>query len=132
MILLADDDRAARVLLRLALEPLGRPVREVSTGQAALAALQGPEPVELLLLDWSLPGLHGREVLQALRGDPRHRNLAVVVVSTSENLRDRDEAAGLGIQGWVWKDPDFDRFCASLMDTLASLPGMANGTLVDR
>ena len=115
MILLADDDRAARTLTAGALAPLGQELRVADTGQAAIEALETDPAIRLLLLDWNMPRGHGRDVLGYVRRDERLRAMPVIVVTTSEAERDRTEAERLGVEGYVHKSPDFDAFERKLL-----------------
>jgi CheY-like chemotaxis protein len=81
-ILIADDDADARRLLArmLAAHDPGAAVATASNGEEALQLL-GQEEFDLLLLDIMMPRTSGLEVLEALRQDPRTRELPVIVIS---------------------------------------------------
>lgn len=66
-ILIAEDDRAAQVLLRATLQRLGHEVVVVDDGQAALEALER-EAFPLVISDWMMPRLSGLELCRAVRG----------------------------------------------------------------
>ena len=77
-VLLVDDDRALRKLLRAYLEAVSISVLEAASGEDGLAAIERAAPT-LVLLDVRLPGIDGFEVLRRLElagrsraGDPRH------------------------------------------------------------
>lgn len=61
-------------------------------GSACLDLLRGSRALPLmpvfLLLDLNLPGVHGRDVLLAIKGDRRLKALPVIIVTTSSNPRD--------------------------------------------
>jgi DNA-binding response OmpR family regulator len=65
-ILIVDDDRSLLELLTDYLGRLGHEIRGVPDGQQALAALDDPPP-ELVLLDVTMPGLDGWQVLARIR-----------------------------------------------------------------
>lgn len=71
-------------------------------GRAALPALP--------LLDLNLPKLGGLEVLRRLRADDRTRRLPVVVLTSSDEDRDKLESYELGANAYVRKPVEFDRF----------------------
>jgi DNA-binding response OmpR family regulator len=52
----------------------------VEDGERALDILQR-EPVDLVLLDWNLPGISGETLLKALRAHPRTRSIGVLMVT---------------------------------------------------
>ena len=64
----------------------------------------------IVLLDLNLPRVDGREVLQAIREDPRTRSLPVVVLTTSAEPFDVDKVYELGANSYIQKPVDFARF----------------------
>src|SRR6266705_3206925 len=65
-VLIADDERHVRELLRDFLAGQGYEVTAVATGGEALAAVPTFQP-DVILLDMLMPGLSGRDVLGSLR-----------------------------------------------------------------
>lgn len=110
-ILIADDQALHREMVRRAVsEALSpRPVEivEAADGKEALAALQ--TGVEVAFLDVRMPGLTGLQVLAKIRDGPVHSTTPIVMVSSSMDPRDLDEAARYGVSAYVQKGryPDF-------------------------
>lgn len=77
-VLVVDDEPDVRLIARMVLQADGFEVDEVSTGEAALEALDRQRP-DVLLLDIRLPGIGGWEVLHRVRSDPALSGLPVVV-----------------------------------------------------
>jgi two-component system cell cycle response regulator len=69
-ILLADDERIARTLVRGWLESWGYEVVIAERGDEALAILEAQQDIHLCLLDWVMPGLDGVDVCRKLRAGP--------------------------------------------------------------
>ena len=88
--LLAEDDRAVRESLVRALTLEGYDVRAVSNGALALEALRA-EPIDLLLLDVSMPVVDGITVCRVLRGE---RNRVPILMLTART-ETSDRVAGL-------------------------------------
>jgi len=65
---------------------------------------------QVILLDLNLPKMGGLEVLKRLRSDERTKLLPVVVLTTSNEDRDRIESYSLGSNSYVRKPVDFDQF----------------------
>jgi CheY-like chemotaxis protein len=65
---------------------------------------------QFVLLDLKLPKLDGLEVLRQLREDPRTKLLPVVILTTSNEERDRFAGYDLGANSYIRKPVDFDQF----------------------
>jgi CheY-like chemotaxis protein len=68
----------------------------------------------LILLDLNLPGIDGRRVLQTIKENPRLQYLPVVVLTTSSYSKDIEECYRLGVNGYVVKAMDVQRFKESM------------------
>ena len=64
----------------------------------------------LVLLDLKLPKVSGLEVLQAIRDDDRTKTVPVVVLTSSNEQRDLIDSYKLGVNSYIQKPVDFDRF----------------------
>lgn len=82
--------------------------------QGEFAARAGPELPTLVLLDIGLPRLNGLRVLHALRSDPRTELLPVVVLTSSDEERDRLQSYRSGANSYVRKPVDFDEFAETV------------------
>jgi CheY-like chemotaxis protein len=84
-ILVVDDERLNRMLLRRALENQGHTVSEAENGQLALDSLAG-QRFDVVLLDIVMPVLDGYATLEAIKANPALRHLPVIVVSGVEEI----------------------------------------------
>jgi signal transduction histidine kinase len=66
-ILLVDDDNQVREIIRAMLHELGYRVLEAGSGGAALDMLQRDPNVELLIVDFAMPGMNGAELARHVR-----------------------------------------------------------------
>jgi two-component system, chemotaxis family, response regulator Rcp1 len=66
----------------------------------------------LILLDLNLPKLGGNEVLQQIKQDPVLRTIPVVILSSSNALRDIQDAYAAHANSFLTKPVDFDEFMA--------------------
>src|ERR1044072_6699248 len=83
-VLLADDDRAGRLVFRRVLEYEGYKVIEANDGLSALEALKN-ERIDLLLTDIVMPGLDGIELLERARQlQPELRAIVMTGHKTNE------------------------------------------------
>jgi CheY-like chemotaxis protein len=113
-----EDSPADATLIRRALTRagIGATMHEVDDGEKAMqffeAADRDPSAPcpDLVLLDVNLPRFKGAEVLQHLRASVRCRACAVLVVSSSDSPRDREEMDRLGANGYFRKPSEFEEF----------------------
>lgn len=117
-ILLAEDRPQDVRLTQRALKKAGYDVElEVANnGRDALERLkrmngfaQLPLP-DLVLLDWMMPLVDGREVLQEVRKDPVLRKLPIIVLTTSRTENDVDAAYEGGCNAYLSKPVNPDEF----------------------
>jgi CheY-like chemotaxis protein len=73
-------------------------------------------PPKVILLDLKLPKVDGLEVLKRLKGDPRTRSIPVVVVTSSKEQRDVVESYDLGVNSYIVKPVNFERFSAAVRE----------------
>src|SRR5262249_42867428 len=118
VILLAEDEEDYIVLLRKAFEKakVPNPLHVVSDGQQAMAYLKGkgkyvnrdeyPLP-DLMLLDMRLPRFSGLEVLAWVRSQPGLSRLRVIVLTSSDRIKDVNDAYRLGANSFLVKPYDF-------------------------
>jgi len=101
-ILYVDDDPILREFAVVNLATDHASVETSADGRAALAAISG-EPPDLVLLDLEMPEMDGFQVLEALRADPKFRDLPVIVVTGREDVEAVDRAFAAGATSFVVK-----------------------------
>jgi CheY-like chemotaxis protein len=120
-ILIVDDSSSDVELTIRALRKakLANNIRVVTDGEEALDFLfcRGAygdrafdHPPRVVLLDLKMPKVDGIEVLRAVRGDPRTKAIPVVVLTSSKEQRDVVESYNLGVNAYIQKPVEFDRF----------------------
>jgi two-component system response regulator len=114
ILLVEDSDEDAELTQRaLRRSKLVNTVRRVGDGAEALDLLFGDGPgirPRVILLDLKLPKVDGMEVLRRLKADERTRTIPVVVLTSSNEDRDLEEAYKLGVNSYIVKPVDFDKF----------------------
>jgi CheY-like chemotaxis protein len=114
-ILLVEDDRVDVMNVKRAFERnrITNPLYVAADGLEALEMLRnGQVPAErrLVLLDLNMPKMNGIEFLRELRADPEHQLTPVVVLTTSNDERDKIEAYNLNVAGYLLKPVTFVNF----------------------
>jgi CheY-like chemotaxis protein len=121
-ILLVDDDEVDVMNVQRAFEKnrLTNPIHVAGNGIEALAKLRDgsiPTTRRLVLLDLNMPRMNGIEFLRNLRSDPDLHRTSVVVLTTSNEDRDKIDAYQMNVAGYLVKPVTFASFC-DLMSTL--------------
>lgn len=119
-VLVADDARVMRMLLRTWLERLGCVVLEAQSGTEALATI-AREPLDAALLDIHMPGLTGLQVLETVRGDARSRGLPIVIITTLGHATDVERGLKLGATAYLTKPLGYGDLYRTLLMILPEL-----------
>ena len=101
-ILIAEDERSIRSLLRTYLEGEGYRVREAADGVETLAEIAREVPA-VLLLDLSMPPPQGMEVLRQIRASPAASKPAVIILTAYGSVKLAVEAMRLGALDFLEK-----------------------------
>ena len=117
-ILLVEDnpDDVSLTLRALKMNHILNKVIVARDGSEALNLLFGTgdsPPInlpELILMDINMPKINGLEVLEKIRANERTRLLPVVVLTTSDEERDRIESYHLGANSYICKPVEFEEF----------------------
>lgn len=111
-VLLVEDNPGDADLTRETLDEgrLHVHIDHALNGEEALQRLAAPQLPDLILLDLNLPGLSGREVLAAIKGDERLRRIPVVILTSSDAEQDIARSYQLGANCYVNKPVGFEAF----------------------
>ena len=100
-ILLVDDDPYIRSLGRELLEKLGYAVETAGNGEEVLAKFRQGRPLDLVILDYHLPGMSGLEVVRRLK--MVFPGTEVLVASGFFSNQDREQLTAGGATGFLCK-----------------------------
>lgn len=102
-VLLVDDEPMLTEVVSAYLEQLGcRQVHAVHDSSQALQAVRERRP-HVVLLDLTMPGMTGFDILQAMRADSNLRGTMVIVLSASNDAASRLRALELGATAYLTK-----------------------------
>ena len=131
-ILLVEDDDVDVMNIRRAFDRnrIANPLFIANNGIDALEMLRsGRIPAErrIVLLDLNMPRMSGLEFLRELRADPELHSTVVIVLTTSNDDRDKIEAYNLNVAGYLLKPVTFVNFVEAMAAlnkywTLVELP----------
>ena len=114
-ILLVEDDEVDVMNVRRAFDrnKITNPIYVAENGLEGLRMLRDgtiPRGRRLVLLDLNMPKMNGIEFLRAVRQDPELVGLSVVVLTTSNEERDKVDAYKLNVAGYLLKPVTFINF----------------------
>ena len=118
-ILLVEDNPNDAELTQRALKKsdLGARLSIARDGAEALEYLLSNRPrPKVVFLDLKLPKIDGIEVLRRVRAEERTRSLPIVVLTSSQEERDINECYKLGVNSYVVKPVEFDKFYKAVGD----------------
>ena len=102
IVLVADDDPAARYLLTATLTGEGYTVVEAEDGHQAVRAVADVRP-DIVLMDVEMPGLDGYQACAAIRRSCEGRDLPIVMVTGREDSESVDRAFEMGATDFIAK-----------------------------
>lgn len=102
LILVVDDDKSMRMLLRLALEQEGYQVFEVQDGEACLAIYQRRE-LDAILLDAILPGIDGFTCCRQLRSFSSSDRIPILMLTVLDEPDAIEQAFAAGATDYITK-----------------------------
>jgi two-component system, OmpR family, phosphate regulon response regulator PhoB len=101
-VLIVDDDLSLQTILGTMLEASG--ISAVRAGSAEEAYdVMAMTPVDLLVLDWSLPGMSGLDLCKKLRGEPRFGSMPILFLTSHSSGDDLVTAFDAGADDFVAK-----------------------------
>ena len=119
-VLLVEDSRDLRLLVRLRLARQGIKVTEASDGYEALAAVAQSQadgaPIELILMDIQMPRMDGYEATQRLRADGFQH--PIIALTAHAMLGDRERSLDAGCDEYLTKPIDFEALFQRLAEYL--------------
>jgi len=126
ILLVEDNPNDAEMALRaLKKNNLANNVLVVSDGEEALDFLYGRGKFlnkninnrpKIILLDLKLPKIDGKEVLRVIKSDPEKKVIPVIVLTSSREERDIVESYELGVNSYIVKPVDFDKFVEAVKE----------------
>jgi len=108
---IADVDLTKRAFAR---RRLVNPIQVARDGEEALTYIDrweaGEAPPIFILLDLKLPKISGLEVLRKLKQHPKYSRIPIIVLTTSAEDQDIEEAYKLGCNSYIVKPVEFNKF----------------------
>ena len=122
-VLVVDDSRAMRTLLRTILAKAGHEVVAAGNGQEALEILAEDKEVQVALVDWNMPVMDGITFVETIRRQGHHADLQIVMVTTEVEMSQVERALSVGADDYLMKP--FEE--AELVSRIQNLTGDVDG-----
>lgn len=100
-ILIVEDAADLRAMYKMVFRRKPYGVHLAASGEEALEVLGREADIALVLLDLTLPGISGEQVLEKVRQDPDRKSIKFLVMSGWDDLKQR--AAAMGAEGFARK-----------------------------
>lgn len=122
-ILVVEDDLVDVMTVKRAFNELRirNPIQFVHNGEEALEHLRvkSNEIPCFILLDLNMPKMNGLEFLKLIKQDPLFKIIPVVILTTSNDERDKLDSFKLGVSGYMLKSVEYSKF----VDVIKTIDG---------
>lgn len=124
-VIIVDDDRETREMLKMALELEGYEVAQAANGLRLISTLHVDRP-DLILLDVMMSWIDGVELCRAVKKNEEFRDIPVIFVSAKKGPADVKAGLAAGAIDYFAKPVDIERLLARIAALLAA-PRPAEG-----
>ena len=103
-VLTIDDSRMIRMIIVSTVSSLGYDTLEAADAEIALEIIEEHyEEIDLILLDWNMPGMNGYELLKLLKANPNYKSIPVMMVTTEGERKNVVRAVQAGAENYLTK-----------------------------
>lgn len=102
-VLIVDDSRATRTMIKVMLRSLGAETLEAENGKEALDQLEAAGQLDLVVVDWNMPVMNGIEFVTAVRAQPEYADLLLMMVTTETEIAQMQRALEAGANEYLMK-----------------------------
>jgi CheY-like chemotaxis protein len=115
-ILVVEDNELSREMVLRRLKRNGFSVIAAEDGEQGYALARSKSP-DVILMDISLPGINGWQVIELLKSEPDTQHIPLIVLTAHALVNDRAKADEIGCDAYFSKPFDFQ----NLLDTIGRL-----------
>lgn len=116
-VLVVDDEKMTRDLLRLMLKGTGFTILEAEDGFAAMEQVAAHSP-DIIILDVMMPGMDGLAVCRKLRSEPETADLPVIMLSAKTTPTAIQDGLEAGANKYLTKPVGFKELLDNIQDIL--------------
>ncbi len=112
-ILVVEDNESSREMISRRLKRKGFAVIAAEDGEQGYALARSESP-DLILMDISLPGINGWQVIELLKSEANTREIPLIVLTAHALVNDRARVEEIGCDGYFSKPFDFEGLLESI------------------
>jgi two-component system cell cycle response regulator DivK len=116
-VLLVEDNEVNRKMLARRLANRGYDISVAGDGAEAVAAARAERP-DIILMDMSLPVMHGWDATRELKADPETSSIPIIAITAHAMSDDRDKALEAGCDDFETKPYDLPRLLEKMQGLL--------------
>lgn len=118
-VLVVDDSKAIRSMIRFSLEEVGGFFAvEAGNGFEALKTLPTRQ-FDLIITDINMPDINGLELIGYVKSNPTYKSIPLIIVSTEKSEEDKNRGLSLGAVGYIVKPFEKDELLSTVRRVLA-------------
>ncbi|MCK9329576.1 MAG: response regulator [Candidatus Cloacimonetes bacterium] len=103
-LLTVDDSRMIRMIIINTIKSMGFETLEAPNADVALEILETEsENINLILLDWNMPGMNGFELLKIIKTTDKYKHIPVMMVTTEGERKNVIKAIQTGAENYLTK-----------------------------
>ncbi|MDG4554673.1 MAG: response regulator [Candidatus Competibacter sp.] len=123
-VLVVDDSKSARLMLRKMLQGFGMTVDTVESAEEALSYLRAQRP-DAIFMDYTMPGMDGLMAVRQIKSSPATASIPVAMYTSKDEPSYQDEARAAGAIG-VLSKPAMPETLGAILEELSALFDAAN------
>ena len=118
-ILIVDDSSVMRKVIKAAADVLDLETEEAQDGVEALKTLSEKySEIDLVLLDWNMPGITGFEVLEKIKSTENYKDIPVMMVTTEGHKTSIVAAVRAGADNYLVKPFTVDELESKIVECI--------------
>lgn len=123
-ILAVDDSSIVRKIIKNSVDALYFDLLEASDGTDALDVLEKQhENIQLILLDWNMPGMNGFDFLLNVKSNRFYKNIPVMMITTEGEKGNIIKAIQAGVNNYLLKPFKTNELTKKITETLGKVTG---------
>ena len=124
-ILIVDDSTTMRRIVKRSVDEMKQEALEAADGAQALKIVEERgDAIQLVILDWNMPGMTGLDVLKTIKANPKHAAITVMMLTSEADQNCVVDALKAGAQNYLTKPFDAKMLTLKIQEslTLAAKP----------